>query len=99
MKPTIRKFWRNKNADVSMILAAVVMGIVFAISITIIYSVLGGIDYTSIDAGLTGTPAQNASDNVITNLDTFYTLGPIAIIVVAAVAIISYVMLIGPARR
>jgi len=90
----MRKLLENKNADVDMILTAVVMGIVFAVSIAIIYSVLGGIDYTTIDAGLTGTPAANASGNLQTNLNTFYTLGPIAIVVVAAVGIISYVLLI-----
>ena len=90
----MRKLLEYKNADVDMILTAVVMGIVFAVSIAIIYSVLGGIDYTTIDAGLTGTPAANASGNLQTNLNTFYTLGPIAIVVVAAVGIISYVLLI-----
>jgi len=90
----MRQFWNNHEADVNMILTAVVMGIVFAISIAIIYSVLGGIDYTTIDAGLTGTPAANASTSLQTNLATFYTLGPIAIVVVAAVGIISYVLLI-----
>jgi len=93
----MRSLLHNKNADVDMILTAVVMGIVFAVSIAIIYSVLGGIDYTTIDAGLGGTnqtPALNASGNLQTNLNTFYTLGPIAIVVVAAVGIISYVLLI-----
>ena len=85
---------KNNHADVNMILTAVVMGIVFAVSIAIIYSVLGGIDYTTIDGSLSGTPAANASDNLQTNLATFYTLGPIAIVVVAAVGIIGYVMLI-----
>ena len=93
----MRSFLKDHNADVNMILTAVVMGIVFAISIAIIYSTLGGIDYTTIDAGIgetNTTPAANASDALQTNLATFYTLGPIAIIVVAAVGIISYVLMI-----
>jgi len=93
----MRKLWSNHHADVNMILTAVVMGIVFAISIAIIYSVLGGIDYTTIDASLGATnytPALNASTSLQSNLATFYTLGPIAIVVVAAVGIISYVLLI-----
>jgi hypothetical protein len=90
----MRSLLKNHEADVNMILTAVVMGIVFAISIAIIYSVLGGIDYTTIDAALTGTPSVNASNALQTNLATFYTLGPIAIVVVAAVGIIGYVLLI-----
>ena len=90
----MRQLLKDHDANVDMILTAVVMGIVFAVSIAIIYSTLGGIDYTTIDAGLTGTPAANASGNLQTNLNTFYTLGPIAIVVVAAVGIIGYVLLI-----
>ena len=93
----MRQLWKNHEADVNMILTAVVMGIVFAISIAIIYSVLAGVNYTTIDPNFgtaARTPSVNASENLITNLDTFYTLGPIAIVVVAAVGIIGYVMLI-----
>ena len=103
----MRQFLKNRDADVNMILTAVVMAIVFAISLAVVYSVIGGISLTTIDTnyntamGYTGgqlaacTNAANASDNLLTNLDTFYTLGPIAIVVVAAVGIIGYVMLIG----
>ena len=90
----IRSLMKDDFANIDMILTAVIAGIVFAISIAIIYSVLGGIDYTTIDAGLTGTPASNASDALQTNLATFYTLGPIYIVVIAAVGIIAAVMLI-----
>ena len=90
----LRSLMKDDFANIDMILTAVIAGIVFAISIAIIYSVLGGIDYTTIDAGLTGTPAGNASDALQTNLATFYTLGPIYIVVIAAVGIIAAVMLI-----
>ena len=84
----------NEEANVDMILTAVIAGVMFAIAIPIIYSVLGGIDYTSVDAGLTGTPAANASNNLLTNLNTFFTIGPIYLVVVAAVGIIAAVLLL-----
>lgn len=90
----MRSLLKDKLGNIDMILTAVVAGIVFAISIAIIFSVLGGIDYTTIDAGLTGTPATNASEDLSTNLATFYTLGPIYIVVIAAVGIIAAIMMI-----
>ena len=90
----MRKLLMDKFADVNMILTAVIAAIVFAISIAIVYAVLGGISYTTYDAVLTGTPAQNASDNLTANLATFYNLGPIYIVVVAAVGIIAAVLMV-----
>ena len=84
----------DKVAAVDMILTAVVAAIVFAISIAIVYAVLGGISYTTYDAALSGTPAANASNNLISNLNTFYNLGPIYIVVVAAVGIIAAVLMV-----
>jgi len=90
----MRSLLKDKMANVDMILTAVIAAIVFAISIAIVYAVLGGIDYTTYDAGLTGTPAANASDTLVTNLNTFYNLGPIYIVVIAAVGIIAAVLMI-----
>jgi len=87
----------NDNANIDMILTAVIAGVMFAIAIPIIYSVLGGVDYTSVDGGIGGvntTPATNASTNVLTNLNTFFTIGPIYLVVVAAVGIIAAVLLL-----
>jgi len=95
----MRKLNEEKAGNVQIILMAVVAGIVLAVSIAIIFSVLGGIDYTTIDAGLTGTPAANASSNLITNVNTFYTIAPIYLVVLAAVAIIAAVMLIMVRRQ
>ena len=94
----LRSLIKNEAANVDMILTAVVAAVVFAISIAIVYAVLGGIDYTTYDAALTGTPATNASNNLITNLSTFYQIGPIYLIVIAAVAIIAAIMVLR-ARR
>ena len=90
----MRKLKENKTANVDMILTAVIAGVMFAIAIPIIYSVLGGVDYTTVDAALTGTPATNASESVLTNLNTFFTIGPIYLVVVAAVGIIAAVLLL-----
>jgi ABC-type lipoprotein release transport system permease subunit len=99
----IRKlFGKNKadeTANVQLILMAVVAAIVLAVSIVIVYSVLGGIDYTSIDAKLLGTPCANASTSLQTNLATFYSVSPIYIVVLAAVGIISAIMMIVITRK
>jgi hypothetical protein len=90
----MRKIMKNEEANVDMILTAVIAGVMFAIAIPIIYSVLGGIDYTSVDAKLEGTPATNASVSLLSNLATFFTIGPIYLVVVAAVGIIAAVLLL-----
>ena len=80
-----------------MILTAIIAAIVFAISIAIVFAVLGGISYSTYDANLGNvncTEAANASDSLITNLNTFYNLGPIYIVVIAAVAIIAAVLMV-----
>ena len=90
----MRKFLKNQDADMNMILSAIVMAIVFAIGIIIVFNVIASVDTATIDAGLTGTPAANATEDLLDNVETFYTVGPIALIVVAAVGILSYVLLL-----
>ena len=90
----MRKFWKNTEGDMNMILAAIVMAIAFAIGIIIVFNVIAAVDSTTIDAGLTGTPAANATDDLLTNVETFYTVGPMALIVGAAVGILGYVLLL-----
>ena len=97
----LKKILYNEEGDMNMILAAIVMAIVFAIGIIIVYNVLGSLDVSTIDSNLqtalddsATTPAANATDDLITNVNTFYTVGPIALIVVAAVGILSYVLLL-----
>ena len=90
----MRSLLRNKDGDMSMILAAVVMAIALAIGIIIVFNVIAAVDTSTIDAGLTGTPAANATNDLLTNTETFYTVAPIAMIVVAAVGILGYVLLL-----
>ena len=84
----------NNKGNVNLILMAVVAAVVLAISIVITFSVIGGLDTTTVDAGLTGTPAANASDDLVANLGTFYTISPIYVVVLAAVGIIAAIMMI-----
>jgi len=91
----MRKFWKNINADMNMILAAIVMAIALAIGLIIVYNVIGAVDSTTIDANFaTSSPARNASQALTNNTATFYTVAPIALIVVAAVGILGYVLLL-----
>jgi len=97
----LKNILKNEDGDMNMILAAIVMAIVFAIGIIIVYNVIGSLDVSTIDSNLqtslgdsAATPAQNATEDLITNVNTFYTVGPIALIVVAAVGILSYVLLL-----
>ena len=87
----------------NMILTAIIMAITFVIGIIVIFNVYQSLDVTDIDADLSsnlghnGTDFQdtaNATEDLLTNTETFFTVGPIALIVVAAVGILSYVLLL-----
>jgi len=96
----MRKLNENKNANVQLILMAVVAAVVIAISVLIIFPVIGGLDTTTIDAKFTGsTPSLNASTNLVQNLETFYSISPIYIVVLAAVGIIGAIMMIVVTRK
>jgi hypothetical protein len=96
----MRKLLNDKNGNIGTIIMAVATAITIAISILIIYSVLGGMNVTSLDNSLrtatggaaTFKPAANATGYLVTGLGTFFTLAPIYIVVLAAVAIIGAVM-------
>ena len=103
----LRKLKTDEKANVDMILTAVVAGVMFAIAIPIVFNIMGSIGSSTLDSGLninspagngtalTGvTPAANASDNIVTNLETFFSIGPIYIVVVAAVGIIAAILLL-----
>ena len=90
----MRKILKNKEGDMNMVLTAVVVAITLAIGIIITFNVLAAVDTTTIDASLDGTPAANASGDLQTNVETFYTVAPIILIVLAAVGILGYVLLL-----
>jgi len=99
----MRKLFKNRDGDMNMILAAIVMAIVLAIGIIIVYNVIASLDVATIDDNLasalsqdtsTFADADNATEDLLSNVATFYTVAPIALIVVAAVGILSYVLLL-----
>lgn len=90
----LRSLTSNEDGNIDMILVAVTAGVMFAISIPIIYGVLGGLDTTSIDTNLEGTPAANATVHLTSSLNQFYTIGPIYLVVVAAVGIIAAILVL-----
>jgi hypothetical protein len=96
----MRKLLNNNHGNIGTIIMAVATAITIAVSILIIYSVLGGMNVTSIDNSLrtatggaaTQRPAANATLALVSGLGTFFTLSPIYIVVLVAVAIIGAVM-------
>ena len=95
----MRKLLENRYGNVGTIIMAVTVAIVMAISILITYSVLSGIDVTNIDSKLPGDPAKNATGFLLNSLGTFYSIAPIYLVVLIAVAIIGAVMGIMIVRR
>ena len=90
----LRKFLPNKKADMNLILSAIVIAIVLAVSVLIVYNIIGTVDTSEIDSDFSGTPALNSTTNLLDNTNTFYSIAPILLIIVSAVAILSYVMLL-----
>jgi len=109
----MRSLFNNKRGNIDIIIMAVVAAIVIAVSLVIVYSVMGGLDTDSVDEkirenvyGEGGTTwkngttfAGNASDNLLDNLGTFFTISPIYVVVLAAVGIIGAIMMIMVKRK
>ena len=98
-------FRKNEDGDIDMITTAIIAAVMFAISIPIIFSTMASVNTTTIDAafnkdvvdwaGTNGSqPSLNASTHLISGVNTFYTIGPIYLVVVAAVGIISAILLL-----
>ena len=85
----------NNHADVKMIGAVVGIFITLIIAVLVFYNIAGSIDTTTIDAELTGYPAQNATNDTLAQAATFFQIAPIIGIVVVAVVILGYVSKIG----
>jgi len=102
----MRKLLHNRHGDMNMILTAITLAIVFAIGLIIVFNVLGSVggDLSTLDTSLetarangnttSGTPATNATKDLTDNIETFFTVGPIALVVVVAVGIVSYVVML-----
>ena len=91
MKPILK----DNDADVKMIGMVVGLLVTIIISILIFYNIAASVDTTTIDTnfgvGNNETPAANASDNILSQSATFFSIAPIIAIVVVAVVILAYV--------
>ena len=101
----MRSLTKRDDADMNMILTSIVLAITFAISIIVVWNVMASVDANDADDDIQtniygdGTitnirPAHNATNDLISNLETFYTVGPIVLIVVAAVGILMYILIL-----
>jgi len=94
MQFSMKELLKNKAGDVRTISTAVGILITLIIAILVFYNVAAGIDTTTIDAGLTGTPSANATDDTMSQAATFFQIAPIIVIVLVAVVILRYVGMI-----
>lgn len=110
----MRRFFKNKSADMNMIMGAIIMAIVFAIGIIIVFSIMSGMSSNlsdldddiaervyhnpateaEWDAQNNSTLVTNTTQTLVSHINTFFAIGPIAIIVIAAVGIMSYILLL-----
>ena len=87
----LRKFLGNTHGDAEAITTVIGFLIVLGISVLIFYNIMASVDVTDLDSGFTGTPAANATGEVLDQAETFYQIAPILAIVIIAVIIIAYV--------
>jgi hypothetical protein len=68
-----------------------------------VFNILGAVDMTATDNTIAANlgenatlmnPGANSTTDLQTNIETFYTVAPIILIVMAAVGILGYVMLL-----
>ena len=97
----MKSLLRNKNGDVSLVMQAIVISITMVMGIIITYAVIGGVSVTTIDKqvatsmGRNGAVnASNATKNIVSNVNTFFQIAPIMIVVIAAVGILSYLFIL-----
>ena len=93
---TKKTFIRNEAGNIDMITMGITAAIMFAIAIPIIFSTLGSLNITTTDTTLRTAmgeaagfkPAANATSNLITQTNSFFSIGPIYLVVIVAVGII-----------
>ena len=101
----MRKLLPNNKGDMDFILGAIILAVTLAVGIIIVWNVMGSFSPTELDDQVTSAvynnassdnirPVENATNDLNANIETFYTVGPIVLIVVAAVGILSYILLL-----
>jgi hypothetical protein len=100
----MRKLLNDNKGNIGTIIMAVATAITIAVSILIVYSIMAGMgSQTALNTQVSrnigwgfapnnSRPVSNATESLISGLGTFFTLSPIYIVVLVAVAIIGAVM-------
>jgi len=98
----MRELKKNTHGSLAAMGAAIAIIVTLMISLVIVYSIVSSINPRTIDIkaqgnGMPGTrsDAGNATNSTISGLNTFYTLAPLIIVVIAAVIILAYVTRFG----
>ena len=101
----MRKFLKNKEADVRMIGMVIGIFVTLIIGVLVLYNVVGSINYSGVDDNIqvmltadgpnSEAYTENASNSLLGQSETFFTIAPIIGIVVVAVVILAYVGRIG----
>lgn len=92
----------DKSANIEMITMGIIAAVMFAIAVPIIFNVIGSLNITTVDATLRSamgetapfTPAANATENLLTQVNSFFSIGPIYLVVVVAVGIIAAILVL-----
>ena len=93
---------KDNRANIEMITMGIVAAVMFAIAIPIVFNVLGSLNISTVDTNLrtamgeasTFTPAANATENLLTQTNSFFSIGPIYLVVVVAVGIIAAILVL-----
>lgn len=95
---------KNENANVKMLGGVVALLIMLAVGILVAYTIVGSVwgdaatlDHTSFQGNNSrnATPMQNATNDTLAQMTTFFSVAPIIAIVIVAVVILGYVSRIG----
>jgi len=94
----MRSLYDDTHADTRMIGGVIGILVTLIIAVLVFYNITASIDMTTLDddfnltgAGASETPVSNASNAVLDQAATFFTIAPIIAIVVVAVVVLKYV--------
>jgi len=99
----VKKFLKDQDADVKMIGMVVGILVTLIVAILVFYNIAGsvGSDLSDLDSDVetnraggnttSGTPVTNATDAILDQSSTFFTIAPIIAIVIVAVVILGFV--------
>ncbi len=102
MKANQKTLLNDNKANIEMITMGIVAGVMFAIAIPIIFNVIGSLNITTVDTTLRTAmsessgfkPAANATNNLLTQINSFFSIGPIYLVVIVAVGIIAAILIL-----